>query len=306
MQIHEILAFLDQKGVNYTFQGDADVAILSFCPLLDLHPEAMTWVRAMDGEICERLNRAPSVLAFCDVGQCENLPLTGNVILVDNPHRVFFEVLIHFFYHPEPPRIAETAVIESKNVGRNLVSGHHTFVGNDVVLGDDCVLGNNVSIEGKVRIGDRVHIDSGCRIGVCGFGHFINEDGTNTRIPHLGSVVIGSDTKIGANSVVAAGTLGPTGIGSFVLIDGLCYVAHNARVGDRVFVAGGSGIAGSAVVEDDVWISPRCVVNSGATVGSGTFIAMGSIVTTDVPSGQYASGSPAVVRGPVRKNKYKI
>lgn len=306
MQINDILSFLDQEGTFYTFIGSSNAVVNSFCPLKDLRPESMTWVRSIDRDICYRLNQIPSILAFCDVNQSDGLIFQCNAILVENPHRTFFRVLMRFFYHDEPHQIAGSAVIESDDIGKSLSCGHFSFIGKDVRIGDDCYIGNNVTIEGKVTIGDRVRIDSGCRIGVSGFGHYINEDGTITGIPHLGGVQIGSDTRIGANSVVAAGTLGPTILGDFVMVDGLCYIAHNASVGNRVFVTGGSGVAGSAVIEDDVWISPRCVINSSTTVGRGAFIAMGSIVTKDVPPDQYVCGAPAVAHGPVRHNKYKI
>jgi acetyltransferase-like isoleucine patch superfamily enzyme len=47
------------------------------------------------------------------------------------------------------------------------------------------------------------------------------------------------------------------------------------------------------VVEDDVWISERCVILKGVTIGKGSVVGINSTVVKDVPPYTLVAGSPA-------------
>lgn len=47
------------------------------------------------------------------------------------------------------------------------------------------------------------------------------------------------------------------------------------------------------IIQDDVWIGYRVVINSGVTIGKGAVIAAGSIVTKNVPPYAIVGGNPA-------------
>lgn len=53
------------------------------------------------------------------------------------------------------------------------------------------------------------------------------------------------------------------------------------------------------VIGDRTFIGAHSVVLMGVTIGSGCVIGAGSVVTSDIPDGTWAVGSPAVVRGTV-------
>lgn len=48
-------------------------------------------------------------------------------------------------------------------------------------------------------------------------------------------------------------------------------------------------------IGDNVWLAARVVVMPGVTIGDDSVIGIGSIVTTDIPAGTLAVGSPAKV-----------
>src|SRR5205085_1384746 len=50
-------------------------------------------------------------------------------------------------------------------------------------------------------------------------------------------------------------------------------------------------------IGDDVWIGAGAMIMKGVTIGPGARIEAGSVVTSDVPAGAYAGGSPARVLG---------
>jgi acetyltransferase-like isoleucine patch superfamily enzyme len=47
------------------------------------------------------------------------------------------------------------------------------------------------------------------------------------------------------------------------------------------------------VIEDDVWIGFRVIINAGVTIGRGAIVASGSVVTKDVPEYTVVGGTPA-------------
>ena len=89
----------------------------------------------------------------------------------------------------------------------------------------------------------------------------VKDDRPVHKFPQIGTVVIGDDVEIGANTCVDRGALGETSIGEGTKIDNLVQVGHNVQIGKRCVIAAQTGISGSTVIEDD------CVI--GGQVGFG-------------------------------------
>jgi len=89
------------------------------------------------------------------------------------------------------------------------------------------------------------------------------------------------------------------------------FVGHNAILGDRVFVLGGSVINHDDVLEDDVTVASQvslagavhvesgcylgqaCTVRQQLRIGRGSLIGMGSVVIADVAPNSVMVGNPA-------------
>ncbi|HVN41554.1 MAG TPA: UDP-3-O-(3-hydroxymyristoyl)glucosamine N-acyltransferase [Steroidobacteraceae bacterium] len=93
----------------------------------------------------------------------------------------------------------------------------------------------------------------GVVVGADGFGHAPDRDGY-VKVPQVGSVVIGNDVELGANTTVDRGAIGDTVIEDGVKIDNLCQVAHNVQIGAHTVLAAMVGISGSTKV------GRRCVL----------------------------------------------
>ncbi|MEK7691223.1 MAG: hypothetical protein AAB425_09400, partial [Bdellovibrionota bacterium] len=118
-------------------------------------------------------------------------------------------------------------------IGAGAVVHPGCYVGALAVVGDQCELFPGVTIYDRVRIGNRARIHAGARIGADGFGYAPRKDAggeviAHEKIHHLGTVVIGDDVEIGANTCVDRGTLGDTVIEKMAKIDNLVQVGHNA------------------------------------------------------------------------------
>ena len=49
------------------------------------------------------------------------------------------------------------------------------------------------------------------------------------------------------------------------------------------------------VIEDNVFIGARCIINKGVRIGEKTMIAAGSVVVKDIPANCIAGGNPCKV-----------
>lgn len=173
-------------------------------------------------------------------------------------------------------------------IGRGCTIAAGVRIGDGVKIGVDCVIQPNVVISAAATIGDRAVIHAGVVIGADGFGFVRDESGNYVKFPQIGSVEIGDDVEIGANTCIDRGALGNTVVASGTKIDNLVQVGHNVRIGQRCIIAAETGISGSVVIEDDcviggqVGFGDHVHVQSGAVIGSQAGVLPGKIVRPGV------------------------
>ena len=176
--------------------------------------------------------------------------------------------------HPSA-RIGPLCVIEpGARIGANTVLKSRVTVGEDCVLGQRCI------------------VHSGVVIGADGFGFAPHGDGWE-KIEQLGSVNIGDDVEIGANTCIDRGALDDTVIEDGVKLDNLIQIGHNVRVGKHTAMAGCVGVAGSAT------IGARCTIGGGAivlghlTLADQVHISAATVVTRSIrKAGNYTGVFP--------------
>jgi len=181
-------------------------------------------------------------------------------------------------------------------IGKNCVIDKTAYIGPHCVIGDDVEIGPHTRLDAsvivydRVKIGARVHLSSGVVIGSDGFG-FANEKGVWHEVPQLGSVIIGDDVSIGANTVIDRGALEDTVIETGVKLDNLIQVAHNVRIGAHTIIAGCVAIAGSTD------IGSHCMIG-GCTCFAGHISICDNVIITGMTAvtksihepGMYSSG----------------
>jgi UDP-3-O-[3-hydroxymyristoyl] glucosamine N-acyltransferase len=116
------------------------------------------------------------------------------------------------------------------------------------------------------------------------------------RINSIGTVVIGDDVEIGANTAIDRGTISATRIGSHSKIDNLVQIGHNVRIGEGCMICGQVGIAGSAVVGDRVVLAGQVGIADHVTIGNDAVVGAKSAVGTDVAPRTVVMGIPAMPR----------
>ena len=187
----------------------------------------------------------------------------------------------------------------------------HVSVAEDAVLGEGALLHAGARIGARVRIGARFIAHPGAIIGADGFSFVTPEPGlveearatgavsagasqNYVRINSLGSVVLGDDVEVGANSCIDRGTISDTTIGDGTKIDNLVQIGHNVKVGHTCLICGQVGIAGSAVIGDRVVLGGKVAIADHLRLGSNVVITGNSAVGSHVPDNQIMMGYPAV------------
>jgi len=189
--------------------------------------------------------------------------------------------------------IAAQAVVEAGvYIAENVVVGAGCVIQQDVEIGANSCLIANVTLCAGVKLGQRVILHPGVVIGADGFG-LAHDRGAWMKIPQLGSVSIGNDVEIGANTTVDRGALTDTVLEDGVKLDNQIQVAHNVYIGAHTVIAGCAGIAGSTHV------GKHCMIGGGVNIGGHLQIADNVQVTgrsvimqSITEPGVYSSGTP--------------
>lgn len=193
-------------------------------------------------------------------------------------------------------KIAANCVIGDRvRIGENVELNANCVIGDDVAIGDDSKLYPNVTVYYGVKIGKRAIFHSGVVIGSDGFG-MANDQGVWIKIHQLGSVIIGDDVELGANTTVDRGALENTVIEDGVKIDNQVQIAHNVKIGAHTAIAGCTGIAGSVTIGKHCMIGGCVGINGHIQIADRTIVMGMSAIgkTIDTPGGVYASGIPAM------------
>jgi UDP-3-O-[3-hydroxymyristoyl] glucosamine N-acyltransferase len=160
------------------------------------------------------------------------------------------------------------------------------------IVGEGSELYPNVTLYRNVVLGKNVRIHSGTVIGADGFGYNFHQ-GQHLKVWHMGSVIIGNDIEIGANSTIDSGTFSPTIIKDGCKFDNLVHVGHNCQIGKGVILCGGVLLGGSTTLGDYVVMGGMSGASNGIEIGMGAQVGAMSGVTNNIQAKQTVAGFPA-------------
>ena len=184
-------------------------------------------------------------------------------------------------------------------IGKNVTIGHNVkiypncFIGDNVIIGDNCIFYAGVKVYSETEIGNNCNFHSGCVIGSDGFGFAPTENGTFSKIPQIGNVIIEDNVEIGANSTIDRATLGTTFIRSGVKLDNHIQVAHNVEIGENTVIAAQTGIAGSTKIGNNCFIGGQVGIAGHIIIGNNVRIQAQSGVGKNINDGEVIQGSPS-------------
>lgn len=290
--------------------GDGTTVVEGVCPLSPGRAGHLAY--ASDPSQAEAVRGSAAGVLLVSPALREALPGPG--LIAKNPLLVFAGIAGAFAPDDRPPagvhpsaqidaaarlgpdvRIGAGCVVEAGvSLGAGSALGAGCVLGADAQIGEGADIGANVIIGPRVRIGARALILPGAVIGSRGFGNV--HDGRQWHaVPQLGSVSIGDDVEIGANTTIDRGALGDTVIEDNVRIDNLCQIAHNVRIGAGSALAAQVGVAGSTVIGRGCLLGGKAGINGHIRLADGVIVSGGTTVFQSIDkAGQYASALPAM------------
>jgi len=184
-------------------------------------------------------------------------------------------------------------VEEGARIGAGTVLQASVFVGRDARIGGGCFLMPGAMVAATCVLGERVRLQPGVVVGADGFGYeFIQ--GRHEKIPQIGTVIIGDDVEIGANSTLDRARFSRTVIGEGTKIDNLVQIAHNVVIGKHCILCSQVGISGSTMLEDYVILGGQTGVGGHITIGKGSKAGGQAGISSNLPAGSYVNGTPAI------------
>ena len=182
---------------------------------------------------------------------------------------------------------------ERSSIGENSYVGPGCVVGNDCSIGANCRLIANVSVVQNVLMGDRCIVHPGAVLGADGFGNALTAEGW-VKVPQVGSVRIGNDVEIGANTTVDRGALDDTVLEDGVRLDNLVHIAHNVKVGAHTAMAAMTGIAGSTTIGRRCMFAGQAGVVGHIEICDDVVVSGKGMISKSITEpGVYASNLPA-------------
>ena len=303
---------LGEIAVRYGLElsGDPGLTIGAVAPLASAAPGTLSFCTSSKYRKQLAVTRATAVV----LGR-EMLPDCPVAALV-SPHPYAAYARIAAGLHPRPAVIAGIApgasiaatakIAASAWVGPNAVIaagavigercsiGPNCVIGEGARIGDDCELQSGVAIGHQVTIGARCVFKPGAVVGSDGFGFAPAPDGF-VKVPHFGTVRLGNDVEVGANTTIDRGTLEDTFVDDGVKLDNQVQVGHNCHIGAHTVIAGCAGISGSTIIGRRCMIGGAVGIVGHLEIGDDVVVTGFSMVTHSLPGpGTYSSGLPAI------------
>ncbi len=287
--------------------GDPDTLITGVSSIEDAEHGDIVFAESQRYLAQAARSRASAVVCAVDAA-APSKPL----IKVENPRLAFARILDIFAAHASVPEGIDARAVVGRDVvlgegvgigplavigdgvrlGDRVSIGAGCCVGDGCALGDDTYLHSNVTLYAGCRLGARVIVHSGAVIGSDGFG-YIQIGNKSEKVPHIGTVELGDDVEIGANTTIDRAKTGVTTIGARTKVDNLVHIAHNVQIGSDCIVVALVGIAGSTQIGRGVILAGQAGVKDHVTIGDGAMVLGRAGVIGDVPSGGVYSGFPA-------------
>ena len=264
---YTLLQIADVIGAE--LQGDKDCLIQGIATLHHAKQGDLSFLANRKYRKYLKTTSASAVILSPDViGECRI-----NALISEDPYSAYAKAA-DYLYPRQPPAAgrhisavidkgavistssyigANTFIADNVKIGDRVYIGHGCVIESGVSIGNDTRLVANVSVCSGVSIGKRVIIHPGVVLGSDGFG-IARDGGKWLKIPQLGSVMVGNDVELGANTTVDRGALEDTIIEDGVKIDNQVQIGHNTRIGEHTAIAGCCAIAGT------VSIGRRCMI----------------------------------------------
>ena len=296
------------EEINGRVIGDATYEVSSVGTLSNAESSQLSFLSNSKYKKFLKQSQAGAIIVSKDMSEY----VVTNAIEVDDPYVAYAKAasLLHPVKKLSAAIHPSAAIDPSAEIGSNVSIGAHVviepgvIIKDNVTIGPGCVIEHdvilrkgvtlrpNVTLCFGVDIGERTIIHPGVVIGADGFG-IANDNGHWIKVPQVGSVKIGSDVEIGANTTIDRGAIEDTIIADGVKLDNQIQIGHNVTIGKHSVIAGCTGIAGSTSIGEYCAIGGGTGMAGHINIANGVQLTGMSMVTKSInEAGVYSSGIP--------------
>ncbi|HEV7714342.1 MAG TPA: UDP-3-O-(3-hydroxymyristoyl)glucosamine N-acyltransferase, partial [Steroidobacteraceae bacterium] len=255
-------------------RGDPDARVDSVAALSSAHPGSLTFLA--NPKHLSQLADTHATAVVLDAKAAGNCPVAA--LISTNPHATFARIAALLYprpvaaagIHPSAVVSPDARIEPSAHIGAFVSIGAHVVIGarvsigphsiieEGVILAEDVRLVARVTVCHRVQIGARTVVQPGAVIGGEGFG-FAKDAHRWVSVPQVGTVIIGPDCEVGANTTIDRGAIADTVLEEGVKLDNQIQIGHNCYIGAHTAMAACVGLSGS------VTVGKRCMI--GGMVG---------------------------------------
>jgi len=291
-------------------RGSPDVRVSHVATLAQATPGSLSFLANPRYRRNLRDTRASAVVVAPE--EAHGCPVAA--LLTPNPYLAYARIAA-LFHPPAQPapgvhpsavvagsaRVAASAAVgplavieEEVEIGERAGIGPGCIVQRGARVGADTRLVAGVKLYPGVRIGARCLLHAGAVIGADGFG-FASDRGSWVKVPQVGSVRVGDDVEIGANTTIDRGAIGDTVVEHGAKLDNQIQVGHNVTIGAHTAIAACTGISGSTSIGERCLIGGAVGFAGHLTIADDVVITGYSLVSASIrEAGSYSSGMPTV------------
>jgi UDP-3-O-[3-hydroxymyristoyl] glucosamine N-acyltransferase len=284
-----------------TLRGEPDLKVSSVATLSRAQSGSLSFLANSRYRRQLETTRATAVVVSAE--DAAHSPVAA--LIHPNPYLAYARIAT--LMHPQAiltPGIHPSAVVSSRartaasaSIGPLVVVEEDAEIGERVALCPGCadsVLVSRVNLYPGVTLGQRCILHAGAVVGADGFG-FAQNAGTWAKVPQVGSVRIGDDVEIGANTTIDRGAIDDTVVEDGVKLDNQIQVGHNVVIGAHTAIAACTGISGSTVIGQRCMIGGMVGFAGHLTIADDVVVTGCSLVSASIKkSGSYSSGMPTV------------
>ncbi len=291
-------------------RGDGDHTVDRVGTLAEGGPNALTFLANRSYRDQLAATRAGAVIL--QESDAEDCPVS--CFIAPDPYLAYARIADGFDFRPKsPPGVHDSAQVHPEAtlgsdvaIGPCAVIGAGTHVGDGVEVGPGCVVAEDVTLGAGSRLvanvtigygatlGRRVLVHPGAVVGADGFGIARGPEGWE-KVPQLGSVQVGDDCEIGANTCIDRGAIGDTVLEADVRLDNHVQIGHNCRVGAHTAMAAYVGISGSTEIGRNCLFAGRSGAHGHIQIADGVVVSALTMVKKSItePGTTWAGAIPA-------------
>jgi UDP-3-O-[3-hydroxymyristoyl] glucosamine N-acyltransferase len=293
-----------------TLRGEPGLKVRSVATLSRAEPGGLSFLA--NSRYRRQLESTKATAVLVNAEDEAHCPVAA--LIYPNPYLAYARIasLMHPTFSPAPGKhpsavigsnahiagsasIGPLAVVEDDaEIGDRVTIGPGCIVQRGARIGADSVLVSRVNLYPGVTVGERCILHAGAVVGADGFG-FAPNSGSWVKVPQVGSVRIGDDVEIGANTTIDRGAIDDTVVENGVKLDNQIQVGHNVVIGAHTAIAACTGISGSTVIGQRCMIGGMVGFAGHLTIADDVVVTGCSLVSASIKKpGSYSSGMPTV------------